>query len=477
MDYLDLTIAKARELLTDKKISSVELTKFYLERIKKLDKNLNAFLTVSEKEAIDSAKIADEKIANGEKAALLGIPIALKDIYMTKGIRTTAGSKVLENYIAQYDSTAVTKLKQAGAVIVGKLNCDAWAHGSSGENSDYGPAKNPWDTTVVPGGSSSGSAVSVSAGFTLASGGTDTGGSIRLPASFCNIVGLKPTYGRVSRYGIIAMASSLDTIGHFTKTIEDNALYLGVTAGKDLRDATTVPEKVPNYLANIKKGVKGVKIGIPKEYFSKGLSEDIEKPIRKALKKYEELGAEIVEISLPYTSHAIACYYIIQPAEVSSNLARFDGIRYGNTRETFGAEAKRRIMLGTFTLSAGYYDAYYKKAMQVRTKVIEDYNNAWEKVDVIVAPVSPTLPWKLGEKADDPLAMYLSDVFTVTANIAGIPGLVVPVGFNKNPSAGSGQSLPVGMQILGPQFSEEKLYQVGYAYEKETEFWKEKPNL
>jgi len=350
----------------------------------------------------------------------------------------------------------VKKLKDAGAVILGKVNLDAWAHGSSGENSDFGPTKNPWNTEYVPGGSSSGSASSVASDMALAATGTDTGGSIRLPASFTNTVGLKPTYGLVSRSGIIAMASSLDSIGHFTKTVEDSAIFLQITAGNDPQDSTTIIEDIPNYLEGIDEGVKGLKIGVPKEYVD-GLSEEIKTNFEEVKKKYEELGAEIVEISLPHTEYGIACYYIIQPAEVSSNLARYDGIRYGNDRSHFGDEAKRRIMLGTFTLSAGYYDAYYKKAQQVRTLVVKDFEEAYKKVDAIITPVSPTLPWKLGEKVDDPLAMYLSDALTVTINIAGIPGLAVPSGFVGD--------LPTGFQILGPQFSEKLLFRVGKAYE------------
>ncbi|MDP3988035.1 MAG: Asp-tRNA(Asn)/Glu-tRNA(Gln) amidotransferase subunit GatA, partial [Candidatus Levybacteria bacterium] len=408
-------------------------------------------------------------INEGNDLPLLGIPIALKDLYSTKEIKTTAASKVLENYIPPYDATVVKKLREAGAVIVGKTNCDAWAHGSSGENSDFGPTKNPWNKEYVPGGSSSGSAASLASGMCLGSTGTDTGGSIRFPASFCNLVGLKPTYGLVSRYGIVAMASSLDSIGHFTKTVEDSALFLNTTAGNDKLDATSTTKKIPNYRKNIKNGIKGLKIGVPKEYRGEGIEKEVLKVFEDALKKYESLGAEIVEISLPHTEYAIAVYYIIQPAEVSSNLARYDGIRFGSPRENFGDEAKRRIMLGTYTLSAGYYNAYYKKAMQVRTLIKKDFDDAFEKVDAIITPASPTLSWKIGEKTNDPLKMYLSDIFTVTVNLAGIPGLSVPAGFANE--------LPVGLQIIGPQFSEELLFQVGHAYERETMFYKQKPNL
>jgi aspartyl-tRNA(Asn)/glutamyl-tRNA(Gln) amidotransferase subunit A len=469
MNIATLTVSSALEKLQNKELSSVELTKACLEAIKKHNGTLNAFLTVAEDEAMVQAAKSDEQRKKGDASPLLGIPVALKDIFVTDGIRTTAASKVLENYIPQYDGTAVKKLKDAGAVIVGKTNLDAWAHGSSGENSDFGATKNPYNTAYVPGGSSSGSPTAVAAGLTLAATGTDTGGSIRLPASFCNVIGLKPTYGRVSRYGVISMASSLDSIGHFTKTVEDNARILQVTAGNDPMDATTPPHAVPDYVASIKKGVKGLTIGVPKEYFIEGLDPRIKELTMKALREYEAMGATLVDISLPHTEYAIEVYYIIQTAEVSSNLARFDGIRYGNDRSTFGDEAKRRIMLGTYVLSAGYYDAYYKKAMQVRTLLIKDFEEAYKKVDVIITPASPTLPWKLGEKVADPLKMYLSDIFTVHANLVGIPGLAVPIGFLEG--------LPVGMQILGPHFSEDLLYRVGHAYEEKNPWYKESPSL
>ncbi|MDP2585309.1 MAG: Asp-tRNA(Asn)/Glu-tRNA(Gln) amidotransferase subunit GatA [Candidatus Levybacteria bacterium] len=469
MNLNELTIKETREGLKNKKFSSVELTKACLGQIKKHNKELNAFIIIVEKEALESAKKADELILNGQDSSLLGIPIALKDLFSTKGIKTTAASNILKDYVPAYDATVVSKLKDAGAVIIGKTNLDAWAHGSSGENSDFGPTKNPWNAEYVPGGSSSGSAVSVASDMCLAATGTDTGGSIRLPASFNNIVGLKPTYGRVSRYGVIAMASSLDSIGHLTKTVEDSATMLNVTAGQDKNDATTPDKKIPDYTMNLRNGIKGLKIGKPKEYFIQGLDNQIKQLNDDALKKYEALGAEIVDVSLPHTEYANPCYYIIQPAEVSSNLGRYDGIRYGNSRANFGEEAKRRIMLGTYTLSAGYYDAYYKKAMQIRTLIKQDFDEVFKKVDAIITPVSPTLPWKLGEKIDDPLKMYLSDIFTVTANLTGIPGLSLPIGFSNN--------LPVGMQILGPQFSEAKLFQIGHAYEQATEWHKQKPNL
>ncbi len=472
MNLNELTITEAQEGLKAKKFSSVELTRACLDRIQAVEPKINAFVTVCEKDALDQARKADALASQGltwEAKPLLGIPVALKDLYSTKGIKTTAGSNVLKDYVPSYDATVVGKLKDAGAVIIGKTNLDAWAHGGSGEHSDFGSTKNPWNTDYVPGGSSSGSASAITADMCIAATGTDTGGSIRQPASFCNVVGLKPTYGRVSRNGIIAMASSLDSIGHFTKTVQDSALFLCVTAGNDPLDGTTPKQPVPDYTKKIKKGVKGMKIGIPKEYFTDGLDKNVEILSQNAINELKKLGAEIVEISLPNTKYANACYYIIQPSEVSSNLARYDGIRYGAIRENFGEEAKRRIMLGTYTLSAGYYDAYYKKATQVRTLIKQDFEKALENVDAIITPVSPTPPWKLGEKVNDPLKMYLSDIFTITANLAGIPGLSVPIGFANG--------LPVGMQILGPQFSEETLFQIGHAYEQTTEWHKQKPKL
>ena len=456
MDIHTLTLKETIEKLHKKEFSKEELLNTYVNRIKVLNPQLNAFLTVNPVKS------------DNESGLLKAIPIAVKDIFLVKGMKTTAGSEVLSEYIPQYSSTVVNRLLNSGVTIIGKTNLDAWAHGSSGENSDFGSTKNPWNLEYVPGGSSSGSAVSVAADLCLGAMGTDTGGSIRLPASFCNVVGLKPTYGRVSRYGIIAMASSLDSIGHFTKTVYDNALILNSTAGRDPFDATTPNIPVPDYTKNINKGIKGLKIGVPKEYFAEGLDKNIEKLVKNALHKMEELGTKIIEISLPHTEYALAVYYIIQPSEVSSNLARYDGIRFGNDRSTFGAEAKRRIMLGTYTLSAGYYDAYYVKATKARTLLKKDFTDTFSKVDVIVAPTSPSLPFKFGDRASNPLAMYLSDIYTVTMNLAGVPALTVPCGFVND--------LPVGLQIVGTDFSEELLYQVGYAYEQSTDWHKMKPN-
>lgn len=469
MELQNLTITTTLEKLKNKEISAVELTNIYLANIEKYDTQLNAFITVCRNEALEQAESVDKKISDGISLPLLGIPIALKDIFVTKNIKTTAASKVLEKYIPQYEGTVVEKLKDAGAIILGKTNLDAWAHGSSGENSDFGPTHNPYDTNYVPGGSSSGSPTAVASQMALMATGTDTGGSIRLPASFTNTVGLKPTYGRVSRYGVIAMASSLDSIGHFTRTVEDSAVVLSTTAGKDQFDGTTPTVPVPDYQSTLKNGVKGLKIGVPKEYFGEGLDPTIHEIIQNALSFYEKNGAEIVDISLPHTQYAIEVYYIIQTAEVSSNLARYTGIRYGNDRQEFGDEAKRRIMLGTYVLSAGYYDAYYKKALQVRTLLKKDFDEAFKKVDVMLTPASPSLPFKIGERIDDPLQMYLSDVLTVHANLVGIPGLVFPGGFVGD--------LPVGIQLLGKHFDEATLYKTAYAFEQENPFWKTEPKL
>jgi len=376
---------------------------------------------------------------------------------------------VIENYIPPFDATVIKKYKDAGAILVGKTNEDAWGHGSSGENSDYEPARNPYDFTRVPGGSSSGSGAAVASGECLAATGTDTGSSVRLPAAFCNLVGLKPTYGRVSRYGIMAMASSFDTIGHMTHTVYDNAKVLEVTAGRDPYDATSSPLPVPKYTSHLERSVKRMKIGIPKEYFVSGIEAGVSKVTQEALDTFKKMGAIIEEVSLPHTDVAMACYYILVPSEVSSNLARFDGVRFGEKREVFGAEAKRRIMLGAYTLSSGYYDAYYLKAAKVRRLIKQDFEEVLQKVDVIVAPSSPSLPFKMGEKADDPLQMYLSDIFLCPINLAGVPSLNVPCGFVGE--------LPVGLQIIGPHFKEELLYQVGHQFEKETEFYKKRPVL
>ncbi len=449
------TIKETQEGLLKKKFSAVELVNAYLEQITKKNKELNAFITVSDELAYKQAKKVDSLIKElGEKAIkeypLLGVVIAHKDLFLTKGIRTTAASKVLESYIPAYSATVVKRLEKAGCITIGKTNCDAWAHGASGENSDFGPTKNPLNKDYVPGGSSSGSAAAMAANLALIATGTDTGGSVRQPANFCGVYGFKPTYGAVPRYGVIAMASSLDTIGHFANSVEDIERVFEVTRGEDNRDSTI--KYVKGQISKDK-----LRIGIPKEYFVKGLGKEVEKAVLDAAKVFKKKGIELVDISLPHTKYAISVYYIIQPAEVSSNLGRYDGIRYGKNRTAFGDEAKRRIMLGTYVLSAGYYDAYYLKAMKVRSKIIKDFDKAFEKVDAIIAPVSPTPPFKLGEKVEDPLQMYLADVLTAAANLAGIPGLAIPSGFAKN-------GLPLGFQLMGPRFSENRLFKLGKLY-------------
>lgn len=458
---LPLTIKETQEGLIEKKFTVVSLVDGYLKRIKKYDKDINSFITITGEEAYKEAKLADELLETvGTKAfeskSLLGVVITYKDLYLTKGIRTTAGSKVLESYVPEYSSTVVDRLKDAGCILIGKTNCDAWAHGSSGENSDFGPTKNPWNKEYVPGGSSSGSAVSVASGFSLISTGTDTGGSIRNPANLCGVVGFKPTYGVVPRYGVIAMASSLDCMGGFGRTTEDVEKMFSVTRGEDGHDAT---------VKNVEWGKPKakLKLGIPKEYFTEGLDKEVEETVLKAAEVYKKNGIELVDVSLPHTKYGISVYYIIQPAEVSSNLGRYDGIRYGNGRDKFGDEAKRRIMLGSYVLSAGYYDEYYLKAMKVRTKLIEDFDKVFEKVDALISPVVPTPAFKLGEKANDPLKMYLADILTVPGSLAGIPGLALPYGFTK-------KGLPLGFQLLGPKFSEPTLFELGKLFEEKTEY-------
>jgi len=457
-----LTIKETRDALLGKKFSAMELVNEYLDRINK-NKDLNAFLTISDNLAYSEAKKIDNLIQSGisnDQYPLFGSVIAHKDLFLTKGVRTTAASKVLESFVPEYSATVVEKDEKAGSITIGKTNCDAWAHGASGENSDFGPTLNPWNKEYVPGGSSSGSAVAVAAGLSLIASGTDTGGSIRQPANFCGVVGLKPTYGAVSRYGVVAMASSLDSIGCFSHTVADVETIFNVTRGGDAFDST-----VKNIKLEMPKDK--LKIGIPKEYFVEGIDAEVEKFVLEAIKVFEKEGVKIVNISLPHTKYAISVYYIIQPAEVSSNLGRYDGIRYGNGRNSFGAEAKRRIMLGTYVLSAGYYDAYYLKAQKVRSKIIDDFDNAFANVDAIIAPVSATAAFKLGEKASDPLKMYLADIYTAPANLAGIPGLAIPSGFNK-------LGIPLGFQILGPRFSENTLFALGKTYQEVTDY---KPKL
>lgn len=469
MDLHKLTIKQAIEALKSKEVSSEELTKACLDRIKSVDSKLNAFVTTLENEAIKQAKEADEKIAQGIDLPFLGIPFAIKDNFCTLGVQTTASSKVLDGFTPPYDATVVTKLKDTGIVMLGKTNMDAWAHGSSTETSDYGSTKNPWNTNYLPGGSSGGSAASVSADETIGAIGSETAGSIRQPSSWCGVVGLKPTYGRVSRYGVIAMASSLDCPGPITKTVEDSALVLQVLAGKDEFDATSSPKEVDNYTQNLTKEIKGLIIGIPDDYFT-GVEDEVKQKVEEALKEFEKLGAKVKKIKLFDPKYAIAVYTILQRAEVSSNLARYDGIRFGTDRSYFGDEAKRRIMLGTYALSAGYYDQYYSKAQKVRTVIVEDFNKAFKDVDVIIGPTSPSVALPLGSSKNHPMFGEMADVLVEPSTIAGLPGISIPCGFTKN-------GLPVGMQIIGPQFSESLILNIAYQYEQETNWYKEKPKL
>lgn len=475
------TIAELSQDLHAKKISSVELTTYYLDRIKKLDKELNSFITVTEEKALADAKKADELLAKGNANSLTGIPIAQKDIFCTKGIKTTCGSKILDPFISPYDATVIEKFNQAGAVLIGKTNMDEFAMGSSTENSYYGPTKNPWDKETVPGGSSGGSASAVAANLAPGATGTDTGGSIRQPCALSGISGIKPTYGRVSRYGMIAFASSLDQGGPMAKSAEDLAIMLNVMAGFDERDSTSIEKDVPDYTQTLNNPIKGLRIGLPKEYFD-NLDKSVAKVIQEALQQYEKLGATIHEVHLPNTNLSIPAYYVIAPAECSSNLARFDGVRYGyrckdpvdlldlyeRTRsEGFGSEVKRRVMIGTYALSAGYYDAYYLKAQKVRGLIRRDYTEAFEKVDVIMGPTSPTTAFKIGEKVDDPVSMYLSDIFTIGVNLAGLPGMSIPAGFVNN--------MPIGLHLVGNIFEEARLLNIAHQYQKETDWHMRSP--
>jgi len=478
-----VTIHEAHRLLKEKKISSVELTKDYLERIKQLEPKVHAFVTVTEEPALERARKADEMIKAGNISPLTGVPLAIKDVICTRGVRTTCSSKMLENFVPPYNATVMEKLNAGGAVMVGKANMDEFAMGSSTENSALFVTHNPWDLERVPGGSSGGSAVAVAAGEAVGALGSDTGGSIRQPAGFCSVVGLKPTYGRVSRYGLVAFASSLDQIGPLTQDVTDCALMMNAIAGHDQRDSTSVPEPVPDYTQCLKNDLKGMRLGIPREYYVEGMQPGVASAMKAAIKKLEELGAKLEEVSLPHTTYSLAVYYIIAPSEASANLARYDGVKYGfsykgdtmwesmeKTRENgFGPEVKRRIMLGTYALSAGYYDAWYVKAQKVRTLIRREFDAVFEKYDALITPTSPTVPFKIGEKTDDPLAMYLSDVCTLPINIAGVPGISIPAGFVDG--------LPVGMQIIGKHFREETLLRVAYAYEQATEWHKKRARV
>ncbi|HTA26108.1 MAG TPA: Asp-tRNA(Asn)/Glu-tRNA(Gln) amidotransferase subunit GatA [Terriglobales bacterium] len=475
MDPQSLTIDAARAAIQERRTTAFALAEDFYLRIEKQDPEIGAYLTLSKERALTKAAEIDALAAKGEKLPPLGgVPVAIKDVMATRDVRTTAGSKILGNYVPPYDCTAVARMESAGAVVLGKLNCDEFAMGSSNENSAWRSVRNPRDLSRVPGGSSGGSAAAVAANMAVATLGSDTGGSIRQPASFCGVVGLMPTYGRVSRYGLIAFASSLDRIGPLVKTVTDAALVLRTIAGRDPMDSTSADVPVPDYVAELEKPVEGLKLGMPKEYFGEGLDGEVRKSVEAAIQKLAKSGCEIVPISLPHTKYAIPTYYIVATAEASSNLARFDGVRYGyrandahslsemyrrSRDQGFGPEVKRRIMLGTYALSAGYYDAYYLKAQKVRTLLAQDFTLAFNKVDAIVTPTSPTAAFKLGEKVDDPLAMYLADIFTVTANLAGIPGISVPCGETK-------EKLPIGLQILGKHFDEATILRVGRAVEQ-----------
>jgi aspartyl-tRNA(Asn)/glutamyl-tRNA(Gln) amidotransferase subunit A len=476
-----MTVSAARTALDRGAISSVELTQALLNRIAAVDPQIRAFLTVTADQALAAARAADAEIAGGRQGPLTGIPVAIKDVICTDGTATTAGSRILEGFVPPYDATVTARLREAGAVVLGKLNCDEFAMGSSNENSAFHPTANPWDLTRVPGGSSGGSAAAVAAGLAPLTLGTDTGGSIRQPAALCGISGLKPTYGRVSRFGVIAYASSLDQVGPMAWSAEDLALAMQVLAGHDRRDGTSAAQPVPDYRAGLTGDVRGLRIGVPREYFVDGMEPGVAAATRAAIEVLREQGAELVDVSLPHTQYALPTYYLIAPAEASANLARFDGVRYGpreagdtlweqieRTRgRRFGAEVRRRIMLGTYALSAGYYDAYYRRAQQVRTLIKRDFDEVFRKVDLLAAPTSPTVAFQLGQRVDDPLAMYLSDVCTLPINLAGVPSLVVPAGFSEE--------LPIGLQLIGPAFAEPLLLRVGDAYQRVTDWHTRRP--
>ncbi|MEW6270599.1 MAG: Asp-tRNA(Asn)/Glu-tRNA(Gln) amidotransferase subunit GatA [Thermodesulfobacteriota bacterium] len=486
MDQRPASIAAARAALDRRELSATELTRAFLARTEGVEPVLHALLEVTSERALADAAVADERLARGERTPLLGIPVVLKDIFATRGIRTTSGSRILEGFVPPYDSDAVTRLARAGAVLIGKANLDEFAMGSSTENSAFGITRNPWDPTRVPGGSSGGSAAAVAAGEALAALGTDTGGSVRLPASYCGVAGLKPTYGRVSRFGVIAYASSLDQVGPFAWTVRDLADVLGVVAGHDPRDSTSVPRPVPDYASELTGDVRGLRVGVPREYFAEGIAPEVERAVRAAIDVLAGLGARVVDVELPHTPYAIATYYLVATAEASSNLARYDGVKYGlragedgdglldmyrHTRDAgFGAEVKRRIMLGTYALSAGYYDAYYLKALKVRTLIRRDFGEAFERCDVIAAPTAPTTAFRIGEKVSDPLAMYLSDVFTTSVNLAGLPGLSIPCGFDAD-------GLPIGLQLIAPAFGEEIALRAGDAYQRATDWHERRPDV
>jgi len=475
------TITELAKGLRDKEYSSVELTQAYLDRIKK-HQDLNCFISVAEDFALKQAKLADSQLASADTGLLTGIPIAQKDIFCTQGVKTTCGSKMLDNFIAPYNATVIEKFNSAGAVMLGKLNMDEFAMGSSNETSFYGAVQNPWDTSTVPGGSSGGSAAAVAARLSPAVTGTDTGGSIRQPAALCGITGLKPTYGRVSRYGMIAFASSLDQGGPMARSAEDAAILMQTMAGFDTKDSTSVDREVPNYSAGLNNSLEGLKIGLPKEFFSEGLNSDIAAAIETAVNEYKKLGAEVKEVSLPNMKLAIPAYYVIASAECSANLSRYDGVRYGyrcddpadlndlyirSRGEAFGSEVKRRILMGTYALSAGYYDAYYIKAQKVRRLISEDFSKALSEVDVLMGPVSPTTAFGIGEKTNDPIEMYLADIYTIAINLAGLPAMSLPAGLVDNK--------PVGLQVIGNYFSEDRLLNIAHKYQQVTDWHQQTP--
>ncbi len=485
MDLFRLTAHEAGDLLRRREVSSLELTRTALGRISSVDSQVRAFVTVCEDQAMQQARVADERLKNGNATPLTGVPALIKDNMCTNGVRTTCSSKMLENFVPPYDATVVEKLITAGMVMLGKANMDEFAMGSSTEHSAFFPTRNPWDLSRVPGGSSGGSAVGVAADEAFYALGSDTGGSIRQPAGFCSVVGLKPTYGRVSRFGLVAFASSLDQIGPLTKDVTDCAVVMNAISGHDPRDSTSLPHSVPDYTRSLVRDLKGLRLGVPQEYFVAGMQKGVKDVMDAALARLQDLGAEIDRnVSLPHTPYALAVYYIIAPSEASANLARYDGVKYGfSAKEAasmwdglektkqfgFGAEVKRRIMLGTYALSSGYYDAYYLKAQKVRTLIRREFDRAFEKYDALITPTSPAVPFKIGEKTDDPLQMYLSDVCTLPMNIAGIPGISIPAGFVDG--------LPVGLQIIGKPLGEETLLRVAFAYEQSTDWHKRKPLL
>lgn len=484
MELYRLSISEARKLLDKKEITAKDLIDSIYGRIDALDSKVKAYVTLAKETAHEMTAASQKTIDSSKSFSLSGIPLAIKDNMCTKGIRTTCSSKILGNFIPPYESTVTSKLKEQGYVLIGKTNLDEFAMGSSTENSGFFTTKNPWDLERIPGGSSGGSAAAVAADECLAALGSDTGGSIRQPAALCGVVGLKPTYGRVSRFGLVAFASSLDQIGPITKTVMDSAIIMNVISGRDKCDSTSAPVDVPDFTKKLGENIKGLKIGIPKEYFIQGIDKEILESVQNAIKKLESLGAKPVDVTLPHTAYAVATYYVLATSEASSNLARYDGVKYGfraegkdllemymNTRaQGFGPEVKRRIILGTYALSSGYYDAYYKKAQQARTLIKQDFDEAFKKVDVIVTPTSPTPAFKIGEKTDDPLQMYLSDIFTISINLAGVPGISIPCGFTSN-------NLPIGLQLIGKHFDEETLLKTAYAYEQATDWHKRKPQL